>query len=249
MTGIECRSGIYMCRCTVNNQCYIGQSRDIKFRIQQHRSALKCQKHWNAYLQNCYNKYGKEAFEWTVLEYCDPEQLNEREIYYISKLNTFENGFNLTEGGTFNRVYKRSEKFKQDLSKILKETWSHSPERRKAQSVRMKINSPMRGKTGPLNPAWGKDHSGIHNGMFGKNHSEESKEKNRQAHLGIKNKRSIPVICIETGELFASQGEAGRAKGISDIGINKACRGVIHTTGGFHWRYATEEEVKQINYT
>lgn len=222
----------------------------MKVRVQQHRSLLKHQKHWNAYIQNCYNKYGESAFEWSVLEYCSSEELNEREIYYISQLNTFEKGFNLTEGGTFNRVYKRSEEFKRALSQTLLEVWSLDDDRRKAASARMQgANNPMYGRRGCLNPAWGKDHSGSLNGMFGKEQSGESKEKNRQAHLGARNRCSIPVICIETRQIFASQGEASRAVGVDDSGINKACRGVAKTAGGFHWRYATEEEAKLVHHT
>ena len=104
-------------------------------------------------------------------------------------------------------------------------------------------NNPMFGKCGPLNPAYGKDHSGEKNGMYGKHHTEEARELNRQAHLGKNNKMSKPVVCIETGEIFASQGEAGRAKNCSSSTINKCCRGVKQTAGGYRWRYATQEEI------
>jgi hypothetical protein len=108
-------------------------------------------------------------------------------------------------------------------------------------------NNPMYGRYGSENPAYKKDHSGIYNGMYGKHHTDASNEKNRQAHLGAKNKNSKPVICIETGEMFASMGEAGRQKQCNDTSINKVCRGVKKTAGGFHWRYATEEEKITFN--
>ena len=31
--------------------------------------------------------------------------------------------------------------------------------------------------------------------------------------------------------------------------INKCCKGVKKTAGGFHWRYATEEEIKFLKQT
>ena len=46
-------------------------------------------------------KYGKEAFNFNVIEQCVTlDQLNEREIHWIKELNTLSpNGYNLQEGG------------------------------------------------------------------------------------------------------------------------------------------------------
>ena len=38
-----------------------------------------------------------------ILEECDYSKLNEREIFYIAKYNTFKEGYNLTIGGDGNR--------------------------------------------------------------------------------------------------------------------------------------------------
>lgn len=103
-------------------------------------------------------------------------------------------------------------------------------------------------KTGALNPAYGKDHSGEKNGMYGKHHTNKANELNRQAHLGKNNKMSIPVICIETQNLFYSQGEAGRIIHCDSTGINKCCRSIKKTCGGYHWRYATQEEIDNITH-
>ena len=47
--------GIY--KIIINDKCYIGSSFNIRLRINQHKSDLKCNRHCNAYLQNAYNKY------------------------------------------------------------------------------------------------------------------------------------------------------------------------------------------------
>ena len=39
--------------------------------------------HHCIYLQNAWNKYGKEAFEFIILEYCSEELLLLREDYYL----------------------------------------------------------------------------------------------------------------------------------------------------------------------
>ena len=179
-----------------------------------------------------------------ITEYCDDNELDDREIYWISYYNTYKAGFNANEGGAANRNFDRTDDFKQLMSSIIKDTWVAADDRRKELSTKMSgNNNPMFGKYGALNPAYGKDHSGEKNGMYGRHHTKESNELNRQAHLGAKNKMSKPVFCIETQVIFASQGEAGRVMNCDSSTINKCCKGVKKTAGGYHWRYATQEEI------
>ena len=55
----------------------------------------------NKKLANAINKYGRDAFEFAVIEECKtPNELNEREIHWIKELNTLSpNGYNLDSGG------------------------------------------------------------------------------------------------------------------------------------------------------
>lgn len=235
-------SGIYKCTCSENGKVYIGQSKDVLLRRCSHISDLRANTHHNSYLQSAYNKYGEESFEWEAVEYCDPEALDDREKYWISYYNSFEDGFNLTDGGSNNRVYKRTAWHKQHLSECAKRRWT--AERRASQSAKMSgENNPMFGKTGESNPAYGRCLCGELSPSYGKHHSEESNEKNRQAHLGANNKMSKPVVCEETQVIFDSQGEAGREMYCDSSTINKCCRGVKKSAGGYHWRYATQEEI------
>lgn len=90
---------IYKITNKVNNKSYIGQTRQsIQFRWNQHTS-----KRDNTYFHNAIQKYGKDNFEIEILEECDVEVLNEREIFYIAKYDTFKNGYNLTIGGDGNK--------------------------------------------------------------------------------------------------------------------------------------------------
>ena len=243
------QSGIYMCTCNVNGKSYIGQAKDVKDRKCEHLSALRGNYHFNQYLQNSYNKYKEYNFSWTVLEYCNEDELNDREIYWIAYYDTYKNGFNANEGGGGNRGFIRSEETNKKSSESLKNVWRTADDRRKELSERMSgEKNPMFGKTGKLNPAYGQDHSGAKNGMYGKHHTDSAKELNRQAHLGLNNKMSKPVVCIETGEIFASQGEVKRKTGINDTSVNKCLNGVIKTAGGYHWRYATQKEINDITH-
>lgn len=59
--------------------------------------------------------------------------------------------------------------------------------------------------------------------------------------------RSKPCICCETGQFFWSQTQAAEAIGHKGGGFNisKCCRNLIQSAYGYHWRYATEEEIAQ----
>lgn len=90
---------VYKITNKVNGKSYIGQTRyTVEFRWKQHQH-----KKDNTYFHNAIHKYGVENFSIEVLEECDVELLNSREIFYIAKFDTFSNGYNLTIGGNGNR--------------------------------------------------------------------------------------------------------------------------------------------------
>jgi group I intron endonuclease len=54
-------------------------------------------------LQNAYNKYGADNFEFDVIELVEIDNLYSREIYYIEKFNSVDNGYNIEYGGHYNK--------------------------------------------------------------------------------------------------------------------------------------------------
>lgn len=61
------------------------------------------------------NKYGSENFYCETLEENIPyEKLDEREVYYIEKFDSFHNGYNSTPGGDKKTIYKI-----EDVDKII----------------------------------------------------------------------------------------------------------------------------------
>lgn len=100
---------IYKVTNKVNGKSYIGQTRyTLEFRWRQH-----LHKKDNVYFHNAIKKYGAENFSLEVLEECDVDKLNSREIFYIAKYNTFENGYNLTLGGDGNRRLILDDKYEE----------------------------------------------------------------------------------------------------------------------------------------
>lgn len=83
-----------------NGKCYVGQTIDIQRRYRTHFNKLKNNTHINKKLQNAYNKYGREDFDFTFEIFETTEEgLNQLEIETIAKYDSFNNGYNLTCGG------------------------------------------------------------------------------------------------------------------------------------------------------
>lgn len=77
-------SGIYKIINRVNEKYYVGSSENIKVRWSKHKTCLKYNRHWNSKLQNAWNKYGKENFEFVIVENQIPSaQLLETEQKYL----------------------------------------------------------------------------------------------------------------------------------------------------------------------
>ena len=95
--------GIYKISNKVNGMEYIGETLDIVRRWTEHRTLLKENKHYNWKLQQDYNTYGEENFEFSIVtvldesikDYIDKYILLYYETYYIIEYKTFENGYNL----------------------------------------------------------------------------------------------------------------------------------------------------------
>ena len=78
---------IYKILNKINNKFYIGSTVNHKKRISEHKRALNKNRHHNSILQNAWNKYGKDSFEFIIIEHVEQrEQLLKREQYYLDNL-------------------------------------------------------------------------------------------------------------------------------------------------------------------
>ena len=114
--------GIYCIKNTSNNKCYIGSSADLEYRKIMHFSRLKHGGHINKHLQNAYNKYGNNSFEFSILEIIPEELFTKefllsREQYYIDSVNP-EYNILKTAGSTLG--YTHTEETKVKISSSMK---------------------------------------------------------------------------------------------------------------------------------
>ena len=83
---------IYKVTNLINNKIYVGQDKNNNPNYFGSGKTIK----------KAIKKYGKENFEKTIIEFCKTEnELNEREIYWIDKLNSTNRkiGYNISKGG------------------------------------------------------------------------------------------------------------------------------------------------------
>lgn len=97
---------IYCISNDINDNKYIGKTvRSITERFQEHCRDYKKYSCEQRPLYNAMQKYGIEHFFVEQIEEVEISQLEEREQYWISKLNTYKNGYNATIGGDGHLLY------------------------------------------------------------------------------------------------------------------------------------------------
>lgn len=98
---------IYKVTCKITNKIYIGQTiTPLKQRKNCHIWAARNKISKTEHFHNAIRKYGENEFVWEVIEIIETQTikerqdvLNEREIYYISKYDSYKSGYNTTPGG------------------------------------------------------------------------------------------------------------------------------------------------------
>lgn len=102
--------GIYCFINNLNGKRYIGQSKNLENRLNQHytRSFNPKSNEYNTYFHRALRKYGKDTFTYQIIEdyYDDPGQdyLDARERFFIKKWDTTnrDKGYNISSDGIMN---------------------------------------------------------------------------------------------------------------------------------------------------
>lgn len=141
---------------------YIGKTtKSLNYRLQGHIN--NAGKGNNFKLSLAIRKYGKENFIIKPIDFAETrDELNEKEVYYISEYKSLEDGYNMTIGGEGGNTYidKSDEEMKTISEKI---------------STALRKNNGNHGQfVGPKN------------GMYGKHQTPEAKEKISKASKGRK---------------------------------------------------------------
>ena len=204
---------IYKITNKINGKIYIGQTiRSIKRRFDEH--FYKSHNKNNYPLFNAMKKYGKNAFCMEKVIECNSlEELNRAEEYYVNLYNSLApNGYNLHTGGG-NHIC--SEATKKKISKA-------GMGRIVTEKTRAKISAAQAGGKNPF---------------LGKKHSEESKKKMSIAKLGKRHTNTKRIVCIETGRIFSSVGEASKSLSIHMSTISSVLNGRRRSINGLTFKH------------
>lgn len=137
--------------------------------------------------------------------------------YMVEKIKerAFGNKYNLGHRWTEEQKKRQSERIKS----------SFTPERLKKLSDAMKGHTP-----------WNK----------GKKMKDEHYEKCKSTMFkkGCKPRIIIPVFCVELNKMFSSIKEAAKELNLKSANICHCCKGRLQKTGGYHFKYASEGDIK-----
>lgn len=86
--------GIYKITNLITNKSYIGLSKHIEQRWQEHKNGKG-----NKLLYQDFIIYGINNFSFEIIEECPQEQLRQKEEYWINFYNTYKDGYNQNPGG------------------------------------------------------------------------------------------------------------------------------------------------------
>jgi group I intron endonuclease len=130
----------------VDGRSYIGQTIGIYERTKTHKRSKD-----DTHFHRAVRKYGWESFTTEILhENIDTMYLDEWEMYYISKYDTFgKNGFNMTAGGSGIRGYRHTEEHKQHLSERMKGTNNPFYGKKHSQKTLEMMSETRRGESSP----------------------------------------------------------------------------------------------------
>lgn len=88
---------IYVIKNDINDKLYIGKTSTTILNRWYHHKDAYLTNDWHLY--RAMRKYGIEHFWIEEIEKCPDKILNEREVFWIKKLDTYSNGYNMTTGG------------------------------------------------------------------------------------------------------------------------------------------------------
>lgn len=197
-----------------SGKSYIGQSVDL---IDRHREFVRFDRPYSGITINrAREKYNNiNDWKYEVLEYCDVDMLDEREIYYIALYDTMNNGYNSNVGGEGNIGLKQSEKTRKKISLSQIGEKNNNYGKPRTLEIRKKISETERGKFV----------------------SDETRIKQSKAHDKVKiavsqyTKEGVFITSYE------STAEAQRKTGVHNSHIALCCRGERKSAGGFKWAY------------
>lgn len=225
--------GIYKITNLVNGKSYIGQSIDVYRRFWDHRSPSH---ESNKAMREDMKTLGKDNFRYEIVEECLPEELDEKEIYYIQKFrpeyNRTRGGQNSYRGFSEDTIQKLRQSAKNQWASLSEEEWKEKVARmHRAGLKRRHLSEETKQKLRERNLGKKQDQETINK----RRETLQTKKKNGWKKDGRPNFKQ--VICTETGEVFESVKSAAERIGARPTTVSSVLKGRQKTAKGLHFEY------------
>lgn len=183
--------GIYRITNAVNNNFYIGSTKNSSVRFYRHKNDLRNNRHDNARLQHAWNLYGEENFVFTIETECDVSLLVCEEQTRLNKFYGKKCCYNLSPSADRpNLGLPRSAETKRKISIATKGKPKFSNEQKEKMSRDRMGNThtnetklKMRGRESSF-----KNISKAHLANVGRIYTDEHKKNISDAHIGLNRK-------------------------------------------------------------
>ena len=189
-----------------SNKIYVGKSIDLDERKKNYKYEGRRKKQHK--LNNSINKYGWENHLFEIIEICEEENINDREIYWISFYNSVKEGLNLMYGGQGGK---------------------------QSQEVKDKKSKSMMGKKPSLETRQKMSESKKGHSMYDEGWKERMKEaawKSKQSSKPIL-QYDLDGNFIKEWE---SKRQAGKKLKINPVSIANNTSGISKSAGGYVWK-------------
>ena len=251
------KCGIYTITNTITGDYYLGSSNDIGQRIRNHRWLLSKNAHHNPHLQNVWNKYGEQAFEFKVLLLCDVER---KLIIEQGFLDLFKPAYNLAvcasavmQGRSHTEEarakmsnahmgHTHTDEAKRKISEAQIGN-THNLGRKQTEEHKRKNSDAQKGNTYAVgykhtDEARAKISEATKGNTYclGHKHTDEARRKNSEAHKG----------CIFSEEHKRNLSEASKGRRLSEetcARISEANKGERHHNFGKHLSEETRAKI------
>lgn len=240
--------GIYKIENLINGSCYIGQSINIYKRWQDEKEAAFNPKHgaYNYPLSCAFRKYGIENFSFNILEECKREDLNKKEIYWIARYNSYNNGYNQTPGGdTVLHMCKLTPQKALEIIEILSnDTEGIVSHKQLAKDYGVSADTIQAINAGRQ---WYNDNYNypLHISKYDPRYKQIYSKKEKDIKLPPVSKEELEQLLIENNGNFT---KVGKLFNISDNGLRKWCKKLDLPTHSSDYKALKKEKVKDPNY-
>ena len=219
-----------------SGKIYIGQTTNLKDRK---RCLYNTNKYYSGHkLDNAIKKYGIENFKYEILvqlemedKFLLREHLDVLESQYIEKYNSYNNGYNMTLGGSGSKGCFQTEESRKKISEKAKGRKGSMLGKHLTEEQKRKVSEFAKTRIGDKNP------------FFGKTHTTNSKNK-----IGIANGK--PVIQMDLNGNFIAEFRSARyaansfGKPKANSEILKVCNNYVspsnkryRTALGYKWKF------------